>query len=617
MTSGGSAGSSGRVTKGNEPGPHAITSTASGLVYDYDDNGNMIRHATGDVYEWDFKDRLINTTTATTSADYIYDYSGQRVIKKSQTGGTSRVDYYLGEGFELRDGKPVKFVFAGGQRIARLEGRLAETGQATTQQLNFKPGWNFFSLQLEPTDTAIATVLAPLDGNYTEVWAFDSVTQQYQGFIASDGANALTDITAQRGYIIYVANGATLNVSGIRQTDPINLQPGLNLIPSPADALVDVQEAFTTLANNYTGVWDYQTAPKTWRAHLPNQPAFLSELASLQPDKAYWLDVPNAAQILFQEQQKKILFYHADHLGSTNVVTDLAGDVVESTEFYPFGRTRHEHKNGFAADYQYTGKELDKETGLMYFEARYMDAVTGRFVSVDPLAVAPPELMLRNPQVIHAYSYAGNNPIGNRDPDGLFIDNVVGALVCGALSCAKKAIQIQDLKTNNRPEYERLYPDKKAVARSLAIATSRGVIVGATGFVGLAASGAAAVALKVAGGAAGGIFESLTSSDRAPTKEFAYATAVEALKGAAAAVIPNLTAATVGSAHKKGGGKTVQQLIDSFDAFLMPTARNGEYTPFVSRERGVKSFIRAHETEQRRQQAQDRVNQVAEGAIEN
>jgi RHS repeat-associated protein len=422
MTSGGSAGSSGRAIKGTAPGPHAITSTASGLVYEYDDNGNMIRHATGDVYQWDFKNRLINTTTASTTADYVYDYSGQRVIKKSRTGGTSSVDYYLGEGFELRDGKPVKFVFAGGQRIARLEGRLAETGQATTQQLNFKPGWNFFSLQVEPTDTAIATVLAPLDGNYTEIWAFDSVSQQYQGFIPSGGANALTDLTdivAQRGYIIYVANGATLNVSGNRQTDSIDLQPGLNLIPSPADAPVDVQDALSTLANNYTGVWDYQTAPQTWREYLPNQPAFLSELASLQPDKAYWLDVPNAAQILFQEQEKKIFFYHADHLGSTNVVTDLAGDVVESTEFYPFGRTRHEHKNGFAADYQYTGKELDKETGLMYYEARYMDAVTGRFVSVDPLAVAPPESMLLNPQFIHAYAYAANNPVRFVDPEGL------------------------------------------------------------------------------------------------------------------------------------------------------------------------------------------------------
>jgi RHS repeat-associated protein len=108
------------------------------------------------------------------------------------------------------------------------------------------------------------------------------------------------------------------------------------------------------------------------------------------------------------------------------VVTDLAGDVVESTEFYPFGRPRHEHKNGFTADYQYTGKELDNETGLMYFEARYMDAVTGRFVSVDPLVVAPSSAALLNPQLIHPYAYAANNPIIYLDPDGLAVLPAIG-----------------------------------------------------------------------------------------------------------------------------------------------------------------------------------------------
>ena len=65
MASGGIAGTIGRSAKlpGDPPGPHAITSTESGLVFDYDDNGNMIDHA-GDVYEWDFKDRLAKTTTA-------------------------------------------------------------------------------------------------------------------------------------------------------------------------------------------------------------------------------------------------------------------------------------------------------------------------------------------------------------------------------------------------------------------------------------------------------------------------------------------------------------------------------------------------------------------------
>jgi RHS repeat-associated protein len=429
----------------------------------------------------------------------------------------------------------------------------------------------------------------------------------------------LTNIVAQRGYIIYVANGATLNVSGNRQTDPINLQPGLNLIPSPADALVDVQEAFTTLANNYTGVWDYQTAPKTWRAHLPNQPAFLSELASLQPDKAYWLDVPNAVQLLFQEQEKKVLFYHADHLGSTNVVTDLAGDVVESTEFYPFGRTRHEYKNGFAADYQYTGKELDKETGLMYFEARYMDAVTGRFVSVDPLAVAPPELMLRNPQVIHAYSYAGNNPIGNRDPDGLFIDNVVGALVCGVASCVKKGIEMYKFKSINAAAFNEKYPTEASKRLALAGAFGQGVLVGSTGLIGLAAGTVGVLGAKIIGGAVGGVIDAgidnMKGKNKGDTKkEKLGKLALGAVKGVAGTFI-----SVAGSVETpRVERKSVHELQNEPDFGLMINARKESWEPAVfGKERGFNSFIRAHQKEQRRQQEQDRVNQVAEGAIEN
>jgi RHS repeat-associated protein len=341
------------------------------------------------------------------------------------------------------------------------------------------------------------------------------------------------------------------------------------------------------LANNYTGVWDYQTQPQTWREYLPNQPAFLSELASLQPDKAYWLDVPNAAQLLFQEQEKKILFYHADHLGSTNVVTDLAGDVVESTEFYPFGRARHEYKNGFAADYQYTGKELDKETGLMYYEARYMDAVTGRFVSVDPLAVAPPELMLLNPQFIHAYGYAGNNPIAYRDRDGKVGDIVVGAIVGGIMGGVSKAIEIQNLKNNKPLAHLLRYPNKAAVARSIAIATSKGALLGAGGAATALIGGSAIVAGLIKGGIDGAI-ESALSTEHG-LKDIAKG----ALKGAALSIIPipdipdtigyikdGLSGVRDLLEKPKKSGKSLGELMSSHDPFLME-AREKKFTPVL------------------------------------
>ena len=60
IENGGSSGTSNRGLRmpGNDPGPHAVTGTASGLLYTYDDNGNIISNANGDVNEWDYADSL-------------------------------------------------------------------------------------------------------------------------------------------------------------------------------------------------------------------------------------------------------------------------------------------------------------------------------------------------------------------------------------------------------------------------------------------------------------------------------------------------------------------------------------------------------------------------------
>jgi RHS repeat-associated protein len=77
----------------------------------------------------------------------------------------------------------------------------------------------------------------------------------------------------------------------------------------------------------------------------------------------------------------------------------------------------------------FTGKELDAETGLYYYGARYLDPKTSRWLSGDPalgeyFPVAPvnDEAKKRNQNLpgqggvfnyvnLHAYHYAGNNPI--------------------------------------------------------------------------------------------------------------------------------------------------------------------------------------------------------------
>ena len=60
--------------------------------------------------------------------------------------------------------------------------------------------------------------------------------------------------------------------------------------------------------------------------------------------------------------------------------------------------------------YRFNGKELDEETGLLYYGARYYDPQISAWLSVDPLSEKYPNLS--------AYVFSGLNPINIIDPDG-------------------------------------------------------------------------------------------------------------------------------------------------------------------------------------------------------
>jgi RHS repeat-associated protein len=64
-----------------------------------------------------------------------------------------------------------------------------------------------------------------------------------------------------------------------------------------------------------------------------------------------------------------------------------------------------------------TNKERDSESGNDYFEARYYNSATGRFLSPDPVFATPERLA--DPQEWNLYSYVRNNPLAFTDPTGL------------------------------------------------------------------------------------------------------------------------------------------------------------------------------------------------------
>jgi RHS repeat-associated protein len=97
-----------------------------------------------------------------------------------------------------------------------------------------------------------------------------------------------------------------------------------------------------------------------------------------------------------------------DHLGSSNVMVDENGTLVNREEYYPFGETSF---GSYAKKrYRFCGKEKDEESGLYYYGARYYAPWLCRFVSVDPKAQ---KYVQQTP-----FAYADNNPINKMDYNG-------------------------------------------------------------------------------------------------------------------------------------------------------------------------------------------------------
>jgi len=84
---GGAMGRSGRIGRlaGDPPGPHALTEVrnqnSETRTYPYDANGNMTE-IDGLRCTWDFRDRLVAVEDETMRAEYRYDHTGRRVVKR-------------------------------------------------------------------------------------------------------------------------------------------------------------------------------------------------------------------------------------------------------------------------------------------------------------------------------------------------------------------------------------------------------------------------------------------------------------------------------------------------------------------------------------------------------
>jgi RHS repeat-associated protein len=135
-------------------------------------------------------------------------------------------------------------------------------------------------------------------------------------------------------------------------------------------------------------------------------------------------DYVHAGTPLSQQRGGATSFYLKDGYGSTRMLTDSAGAPTDTFDFDAFGNLLA--RSGSTANpYLYNGQQFEPDAGLHYLRARYYDAATGRFTSVDPFPG-----LARDPVTLHPSLSARNDAVIFSDPSGEF-SLIEAAIVVG------------------------------------------------------------------------------------------------------------------------------------------------------------------------------------------
>jgi RHS repeat-associated protein len=129
--------------------------------------------------------------------------------------------------------------------------------------------------------------------------------------------------------------------------------------------------------------------------------------------------------------QKTTHYYTYDGHGSTRVLLDVAGVILQLYVFDAYGNAIGFDPAVALTEFLYSGDQFDSKIGQQYLRDRYYDPVTGRFNRLDPFFGN-----IFDPQSFHKYLYAHSDPMTYSDPTGQNAVTGAFAVIVGGLAGA-------------------------------------------------------------------------------------------------------------------------------------------------------------------------------------
>ncbi|MFA6542992.1 MAG: toxin TcdB middle/N-terminal domain-containing protein [Limisphaerales bacterium] len=361
----------------NSSRPYQVTS-ANGKSYAYDANGNMTTRGS-QTLTYNAENRLASVSGGGgPTVTFGYAEGGARLWRDSSANGLT---VWIGGIYEVRaagtgNEKVLCHVSVGGKRIATFE------PTELTASLPVKYPW--LAASLKGLDRALIWPLR--DGRApVTVMVLTLLGILLASLLARGGIRVLG--RARNGLVDILARPAFKHTPEWWQELLLSLA---ELLPSCAVSIPDArrQTLFPKLPF-------YQQALSVW--------LIVALILGTTP-----------TDIQAQSYTPVFYYYLDDHLGSSSVLTDRSGTVVQRYTYSAYGRTQHQNNtSAYPLERMFTGQLLDDETGLYFYNARYYDPELGRFIQAD--SFVPDE---DDGQALNRYSYVLNNPVRYTDPSG-------------------------------------------------------------------------------------------------------------------------------------------------------------------------------------------------------
>ena len=235
------------------------------------------------------------------------------------------------------------------------------------------------------------------------------------------------------------------------------------------------------------------------------------------------------AMIYKHGSEAELYYYLVNAQGDVAAILDSSGTMVASYNYNAWGScTVYNSSDAAIGDLnplRYRGYYYDAETGFYYLQSRYYDPAICRFINADTFATTDANGFLS----ANMFAYCENNPVGNSDPNGEFLNTFIGAATGAALGAALALVTGENVK---------------AAAISGAIS---GAVSGFAADVIIATGGSALVVAGVYGAAGAlGSFAGSVAAQRSEGKQVNYGEAfAEGLFGAAFGSVGGLMTGSV------------------------------------------------------------------------